>query len=138
MGDEYIEEFNAERSDFSRDALEVTAYRKLAPGFSAYAGGDVAFNVQPTGSKRLRLVGGIELADVANEGPKQFVGGVNVSLDQDASWRPQVNVQTGVVFFPENERRLRLSLDVVFGPSIQGEFHREDETVMMLGLLLEL
>ncbi len=138
LGDEYIEEFNAERSDFSRDALEVTAYRRLTPGFSAYAGGDVAFNVQPTGSKRLRLVGGIELADVANEGPEQFFGGVNVSLDQDASWRPQVNVQTGVIFFPENERRLRLSLDVVFGPSIQGEFHREDETVVMLGLLLEL
>lgn len=61
-----------------------------------------------------------------------------MSLDQDTSWRPQVSVQTGVVLFPENERRLRFLLDVVFGPSIQGEFHPEDETVVMLGLLLEL
>ncbi len=138
LGDEYIEVFNAERSDFSRDAIEVTAYRKLTSGFSAYAGGDVAFNVQPTGSKRLRLVGGIEFADVANEGPEQFFGGINVSLYQDASWRPQVNIQTGVMLFPENERRLRFLLGVVFGPSIQGEFHRDDETVVMLGFLLEL
>ena len=49
-----------------------------------------------------------------------------------------MNVQTGVILFPENESRLRFSLDVVFGPSIQGEFHREDETVVMLGVLLEL
>ena len=61
-----------------------------------------------------------------------------MSLYQDTSWRPQVNVQTGMTLFPENERRLRFLLEVVFGPSIQGEFHRQDETAVMLGFLLEL
>ena len=42
---------------------------QLTSGFSAYAGGDFAFHVQPIGSKRFRLVGGIEFADVANAGP---------------------------------------------------------------------
>ncbi len=138
LGDEYIEDFNTERSDFSRDAFEITVYRNLTPGFSAYAGGDFAVNVQPVGSKRFRVLWGIELEDVASTGAGRFFGGVDVNMYQDNDWRPRVNVQAGVLLLPEQERRLRFVMDMAFGRSIQGEFYREAETVIMMGMLIEL
>ncbi len=138
LGDEYIERFDEERSDFSRDALEVTAYRRLPAGFAAYAGGDFAVNVEPVGSKRFRLLGGVEFAARSTDGPTQFFGGVNVDLNQDDSWSPRVNIQQGVRLFPQNGRNLSFVLEFAFGKSIQGEFHGKDETVVMLGALLEL
>jgi hypothetical protein len=138
LGDEYIERFEKERLDFSRDAFEVTVYRKLPAGFAAYAGGDFAVNVEPIGSERFRLLGGVEFAGAATNGSVQFFGGVDLDLNQDVSWSPRVNIQQGVRLFPENERNLSFVLEVAFGKSIQGEFHRENETVVMLGALLEL
>ena len=138
LGDEYIERFGTERSEFSRDALEVTVYRKLPAGFAAYAGGDIAFNVYPIGSKRFRVLGGVEFASLSTDGPTQFFGGVNVDLNQDASWSPRVNIQQGVRLFPQNEWNLSFVLELAFGQSHQGEFHGEKETVLMLGALLEL
>ena len=138
LGDEYLEDFDAERLDFTRDAFEITVYRSLTPGFSAYAGGDFAVNVDPIGSKRFRVLGGIELTDVASTGAGRFFGGVDVNMYQDDDWKPRVNVQAGVLLLPEQERRLRFVMDMAFGRSIQGEFHPEAETVIMLGLLIEL
>ncbi len=138
LGDEYLEDFNAERLDFTRDAFEITVYRNLTPGFSAYAGGDFAVNVDPIGSKRFRVLGGIELTDVASTGAGRFFGGVDVNMFQDDDWRPRVNVQAGVLLLPEQERHLSFTMDIAFGRSIQGEFHPEAETVIMAGLLIEL
>ncbi len=138
LGDEYIEDFDAERLDFSRDALEITVYRSLTAGFSAYAGGDFAINVDPIGSKRFRVLGGIELTDVASTGAGRFFGGVDVNMRQDDDWRPRVSVQVGVFLLPDKERRLRFAMDMAFGRSIQGEFHREPETVIMAGMFFEM
>lgn len=138
LGDEYIEDFNAARLDFTRDAFEIMVYRSVTSGFSAYGGGDFAFQVDPVGSKRFRVLGGIELTDVASTGAGRFFGGVDVNMYQDDDWKPRVNVQVGVFLLPEQEKRLRFAMDIAFGRSIQGEFHREAETVVMLGMLLDL
>lgn len=138
LGDEYIERFEAERFNFSRDAMEITAYWRMFPGFSAYAGGDVAINIEPLGSKRLGVLGGVEYEDVAGNGSGRFFGGVNVVMDQELSWQPRVNVQSGMMLFPHSDRHLRFTLDVSFGQSFQGQFREEKETVLMLGLLVDL
>ncbi len=138
LGDEYLEDFETERLDFTRDAIEITVYRNLTPGFSAYAGGDFAVNVDPIGSKRFRVLGGIELTEVTSTGAGRFFGGVDVDMFQDDDWRPRVNVQAGVLLLPEQERRLRFVMDMAFGRSMQGEFHHDPETVVMLGMLIEL
>ncbi len=84
------------------------------------------------------MLWGIELTDVASTGAGQFFGGVDINMNQDDGWKPRVNVQAGVLFLPEEERRLRLVMDMAFGRSMQGEFHHDAETVVMLGLLFEM
>ena len=139
IGDEYVERFSVERSDFSRDALGFLAYHNIEPGVGLYAGGEAAIlNVEPNNSDPVVVQAGIEYTEPAGAGPTQLYGGVDVTLDQDASWRPRVTTQAGVMLFPHNGHRLRFVFELAFGPSRQGEFHRLRETVVGLGLLLEM
>ncbi len=138
LGDEYIELFGATRADYTRDGLGFMAYRQVTPKVGLYGGGDVAFNVDPDDAKRIALQAGIELNETPSTGASQPYGGVDVLLAQDTSWRPRVNLQSGVRLVPQSRRSLRLVFEWLFGPSPQGEFHQVDETLVSLGLVLEM
>ena len=138
LGDEYIERFSEERADYTRDGLGFAAYRKIIPQLAIYGGADVAVNVDPDDAKRIALQTGLEFVETSPSGNTQTYGGIDLMLDQDSSWRPRVNLQAGVLLFPQNRRRARIVFEMLFGPSPQGEFHRIDETLLSLGMLLEL
>lgn len=137
VGDEYLEEFNVVRSDFSRDVAAVTGYVRVTPQFAIYGGPDIAFNVEPNGGGRWGAQGGIELRDSRPGRAAALFGGADVRIDEDSNWRPRLNLQTGMLFLPEGATRLRLLAEVGFGPSRQGEFNRFDETVFGMGLVIE-
>ena len=138
LGDEYQNRFDVERSGYSRDQLGLTVYRHIGKGFSMYGGGNVAFNVEPDPSDRIALNAGFELiGKVTTQGYKPFLG-VDVYIDQDSSWKPRVNVQTGMIFFPNSDRRLKFIFEFLGGPSPQGEFHKKTVSLATLGLHLEL
>ena len=138
LGDEYIELFATERADFTRDGIGFMAYRRVAPGLGLYGGGDVAVNVDPNDAKRLALQGGVEFTPTPATGVAQPYGGIDVLLDQDSSWKPRVNVQAGAKLFPQDRRRVRLVFELLFGSSPQGEFHQSTETVVSLGMFIEM
>ncbi len=138
LGDEYAERFGVERSDYSRDDLGVTAYRTVATGVGLYGGGSIGFNVHPRDADRLALSGGIELKDTRPNHSTRLFGGADVYVDQDSSWRPRVNLQAGVRFFADRPNSIRLVGEFLTGPSPQGEFHRDNATLITLGLYLEL
>ena len=138
LGDEYIKRFATERANFTRDGIGFMAYRRVAPSLGLYGGGDVAFNVDPNDGKRLALQGGVEFEQTASTGVAQPYGGIDVLLDQDSSWKPRVNVQAGAKLFPQDRRHVRLVFELLFGSSSQGEFHHLTETVVSLGISIEM
>ncbi len=138
LGDEYIEKTAAERLDYTRDAFGVLVYKGVVRGVGVYAGGDVAFNVDPSDAKRFAVQGGIELTGETATGRSPFFAGVDVYLDQDSSWKPRVNIQAGIAVPANNRRRLRFQAELLFGPSPQGEFHRLEETLLTLGVGFDL
>ena len=138
LGDEYIKRFAAERADFTRDGVGFMAYRRVTPGLGLYGGGDVAFNVDPNDAKRLAVQGGVEFTQTHSTGVAQPYGGIDILLDQDSSWKPRVNVQAGAKLFPQDRRRVRLVFELLFGSSPQGEFHHSTETVVSLGMSIEM
>lgn len=139
LGDEYVEQTGAERLDYTRDSFGAMAYTAgLVRGVGLYAGGNVAFNIDPSDGKRFALQGGIELTGETASGRSPLFGGVDVYLDQDSSWKPRVNIQAGIAVPANNRRRLRFQAEVLFGRSPQGEFHRLDETLLTLGVGFDL
>ena len=138
LGDEYIKRFATERANFTRDAIGFMAYRHVTPSLVFYGGGDVAFNVDPNDAKRLALQGGVEFTQTTSTGVAQPYWGIDVLVDQDSSWKPRVNVQAGAKLFPQDRRRVRLVFELLFGSSPQGEFHHSTETVLSLGIVLEM
>jgi hypothetical protein len=139
LGDEYVEQTQAERLDYTRDSFGVMAYTAaLVRGVGVYAGGDVAFNIDPNSAKRFALQGGIELTGETASGTSPFFAGVDVYLDQDSSWKPRVNIQAGFAVPANNRRGLRFQAEVLFGRSPQGEFHRLEETLLTLGVGFDL
>jgi hypothetical protein len=138
LGDEYATRFGVPRSDYSRDDLGATVYRTVAPGVGLYGGGSVGFNVHPRDGERLAFNGGIELRGTQADNGTRLIGGADVYVDQDSSWRPRVNLQAGVRFFANRQNSIRLLGELLTGPSPQGEFHREDATLITLGLYVEL
>jgi hypothetical protein len=139
LGDEYVERTGAERLDYTRDSFGVMAYTAgLVRGLGVYAGGDVAINVDPHGAGRVALQGGVEYTGETATGRLPLFGGVDVYLDEDSSWKPRVNMQAGIAVPANNRRRLRFQVEVLFGPSPQGEFHRLDETLLTLGVGFDL
>jgi hypothetical protein len=138
LGDEYAKRFGVERSDYSRDDIGATVYRSVASGVGLYGGGSIGLNVHPRDADRLAFSGGIELKDVRPDHSTRLFGGADVYVDQDSSWRPRVNLQAGVRFFADRQNSIRLVGEFLNGPSPQGEFHRDDATLITLGLYLDL
>lgn len=138
LGDEYIKRFATERANFTRDAIGFMAYRRVTRSLGFYGGGDVAFNVDPNDGKRLALQGGVEFTQTTSTGVAQPYWGIDVLVDQDSSWKPRVNVQAGAKLFPQERRHVRLVFELLFGSSPQGEFHHSTETVLSLGMMIEM
>ncbi|NIM50133.1 MAG: DUF1207 domain-containing protein [Gemmatimonadales bacterium] len=139
MGDEYLERFELQRVDFARDELEALAYVRIGSGLGVYGGGGWAFRVDPTGAKRLTVRGGAELEALALLGPLRPYAAADVQLEQDNDWEPRLNLQAGLRFLPFNgQRGVRIAIELLTGPSPQGQFHGDRTAFIALGMFLDL
>jgi len=138
IGDEYIERFNAEIDDYSRDAADFTGFYQASPVLGLYGGGNYAFNVHPTGSRRLLLRAGAQAESTRSYGALSPYFAVDVEWEQNNEWEPRMNIQLGVRL-PDiaGGRSLRLALEYLAGPSPQGQFRHESVRHFTLGFSID-
>ena len=138
LGDEYLERFDVERIPYSRDALEATAYWRPGGALGVYGGARWAFRVDPPEHRRWAVRGGVEIQG-AGGGRRQPYVAADLELDQQSRWEPRLNVQAGVRFAPSGSRpAARLGVEVLTGPSPQGQFWDRRATHVTLGITLDL
>ncbi len=138
LGDEYIERFEVERLDFARDSGELLVYLQVLSWLGVYGGGGYAFNVQLRDGKRFGFQAGAQA-----DGPQVLPGvdlyaALDLRMDQDAAWDPRVNAQAGLRLSTVGQRTARLALDVLTGPTPQGQFVGLHTTFVSLGLYFDL
>ncbi len=137
LGDDYIARFEVDPEGYLRDAVGLLGYWQASPAVGLYGGGNYAFNVDPNVNRRLALEGGTEIY-TRNAYPTPFYGGVDVYVDQDSSFRPRVNTHVGASIVDEGHRGIRFIMELLVGPSPQGEFRRGDVTLIAIGLVVEI
>jgi hypothetical protein len=137
IGDEYIARFDAPIGDYSRDVMDLTAFYQATESVGLYGGGNWAFNVHPTGSRRWIVRAGAQTE--ARDSERAFLpyGAVDVQWEQNNAWEPRMNVQLGVRL-PElgGKRALRLAMEFLAGPSPQGQFREEHVRQLTLGFYI--
>ncbi|MFC1639138.1 DUF1207 domain-containing protein [Gemmatimonadota bacterium] len=138
IGDEYIARFDAEVADYSRDVTDFTAFYQATESVGLYGGGNWAFNVHPTGSRRLLVRAGAQAETRNTTRALLPYGAVDVQWEQNNSWEPRLNVQVGVRLPKIGGRRsMRLAMEFLAGPSPQGQFHEEHVRQVTLGLFID-
>ena len=138
IGDEYIARFDAEVGDYSRDVTDVTAFYQATESVGLYGGGNWAFNVHPTDSRRLVVRAGAQAETRSSTQALLPYGAVDVQWEQNIAWEPRMNVQVGVRL-PNggNGRALRLAIEFLAGPSPQGQFREEHVRQLTLGFYID-
>lgn len=138
LGDEYSARFDATAENFGRDALELTAFRRVAPGLGVYGGINWSYNVHPDNAERFILRTGLQVETPSDDGPILPYGAVDVQWEQDNAWEPRMNVQIGLRL-PELEGRrlVRVAAEFFVGPSAQGQFHDEHVRQVTFGVYVD-
>jgi hypothetical protein len=134
LGDEYIDRFNAFTAGYSIDNLRAIWFQSVGRHAEVYGGGTFAVNVTPGGSDRLAVQFGAQLQELpVSELAEGFVS-LDVSVDQNADWDPRFSMRSGITFLPENPNRFSVVLELLTGPSPQGEFLKNHETFIAIGV----
>jgi hypothetical protein len=135
MGDEYNRRFGDPGADFSRDAVEVLAFRKPLDVLGAWAGVRYGYNVKPEDDERWILRAGAQLEARPDAAPLlPFLAG-DAELDQEAGMRPRLEVRVGA-WLPRvaDRRAIRISLVALTGPTPLGQFGFRPTTQIGLSL----
>lgn len=138
LGDEYSERFQVSRVDFNRDVGEFLAFFGVGNGLGLYGGGGYAFNVDPDEAARWMAQTGAEYIGPALGAGLRFFTAVDVRLEQDRDWAPRFNAQTGLLMRASGRRDVRLAIELLSGPSPQGQFHARQTTLVTVGVYLDL
>ena len=138
IGDEYIARFGAEVGDYSRDVTDFTAFYQATESVGLYGGGNWAFNVHPTGARRLLVRAGAQAETHDSERAILPYGAAHVEWEQNTEWEPRLNVQVGIRL-PRVAagRSLRLAMEFLAGPSPQGQFLEEHVRQLTLGFFID-
>lgn len=138
IGDEYIARFDAEVGDYSRDVTDVTAFYQATESVGLYGGGNWAFNVHPTDSRRLVVRAGAQAETRGSTKALLPYGAVDVQWEQNVAWEPRMNLQVGVRLPNAGKgRALRLAIEYLAGPSPQGQFREEHVRQLTLGFYID-
>ena len=137
FGDEYLERFELERVPSAFDALEVTGYVRPLAGFGLYGGGRWSFRVDPPDTRRWAVQGGAEVEAQSGTVARPFAAG-DIELDQLYGWTPRINLQAGAHLRAPNERpAVRIAVEFMTGPSLQGQFQGARVTHITLGAIID-
>jgi hypothetical protein len=135
MGDEYSRRFGDTGVDFSRDALEVLAFRQPQEVLGTWVGARYGYNVKPEDDKRWILRIGAQLEARPDAGLFLPFLAADAELDQEAGMRPRVEVRVGAWLPRLGDRRaIRLSLVALNGPTPLGQFGFRSTTQIGLSL----
>lgn len=134
MGDEYSRRFEEIGTNFSRDAVELLAFRNLSSNLGVYGGARYAYNVHPESGARWVLRGGSQLEAEEKGGLLRPFTALDLEWDQDAGGT-RIEGRVGAWLPPVRERRnISLALTVLTGPSPMGQFSGESSTQVGLGI----
>lgn len=135
MGDEYSRRFGDPGINFSRDALEILAFRKAGDTFGAWAGARFGYNVKPEDDKRWVLRAGAQLEASHDAGLFLPFLAMDAEMDQEAGMRPRIEARVGAWLPRLGDRRsIRLSMVALTGPSPLGQFRFRSATQVGLSL----
>jgi hypothetical protein len=138
MGDEYIKVFEVPRVDFTRDELELVGLLQAHELLGVYAGGSWVLRRDPPDMKRWNLRGGLQFEAQQLNGGRPYAA-VDVQLDEDDAWKPQLTIHAGFHFFgADRARGIRLISEFFTGPAWQGQFYTENTTYFTLGVIIDL
>lgn len=137
LGDEYARRFEDSGINFSRDAAELMAFRRVTPDLGVYGGARYAYIVHPEESDPWVLRIGAEWR--GDEGRRRTFkpfAASDIEWDQDAGHTPRIHL-TGGIWLPEIQGggTLRLSLGLLTGPSPMGQFNGGSTTQIGLGIM---
>jgi hypothetical protein len=135
MGDEYSRRFGDPGFNASRDAAELLFFRHLTGGAGAWAGVRYGYNVHPQEDRKWVIRGGAQVGSLPDAGPLLPFLATDMEFDQEAGWRPRVEVRVGS-WLPRvgERRRIRLSLVVLNGPTPLGQFDFRPTTQIGISL----
>lgn len=138
LGDEYLERFDVKRIPYARDALEATGYLSAAARLGFYVGTRWSFRVDPPEHKRWVLRAGAEFEESGERSVRAFIAG-DTEFDQQYGWDPRVNIQAGVrVYAPRDRPAIRIVVELLTGPSPQGQFGGAHTSHVSLGIIVQL
>lgn len=135
LGDDYMLRFDEFSEGYLRDDVGFTVFRQLGKVVGVYGGGNYAFNVDPNENHRGAINLGVEINRLSHN---PWYSGLDIYSDQDANWEPRFNVHLGRRTHFADGRGLRVTFEMLFGPSPQGEFRRGDVFLVATGLAIEI
>ena len=138
QGDEYRIRFPLEgRSAYSRDAISAVGVLRSGTNLFVYGGVEGAFNIEPNEGERIVFQAGAEATGARAHGILFPYAAVDLRFDQDNDWDPRINGQMGLQFFSDRSPSFRVAMEVLLGQSPQGEFNRQTEKQLNLGVYID-
>lgn len=144
VGDEYAERTGRRRAGYTREELQAAVAWRAALRWRLYgeAAWGYVLRADDAAGRELQEPGRLE-AGVEYDGPLRLLSGragwfaaVDATAYQESDWRPDVTVHAGLSF-PKRERRWRLGVLLYDGRVPLGEFFRDEESYVGLGLWLD-
>lgn len=136
LGDEYAERFDTVRTAHNRDALDGTAYYKPLPQLAVYAGVRWGLVVEPPGSGRMTLHGGVEIEARTHEAFGRPFLAADLRWDDDSD-RVGFTLKGGARMWAlERRPDVRFFVEYYAGPSPMGEFAGIDATWFGMGVTI--
>lgn len=133
IGDEYGRRFDERGVNFSRDAVDFTAYFRPLPVLGAYGGLFYSVITNPEARNLWRAHAGLELEPGHRRTWTPYAA-ADLELDESVEWQPRLSAQAGIWLPAVDGRPLRLALEGIAGPSPLGQFNGVDTRQVGLAL----
>lgn len=135
MADEYNRRFSEPGFNSSRDAAEVMVFRQASSVLGTWAAVRYGYNVHPEDDERWVIRFGAQAQAPPDYGALLPFVAADVESDGAGGMRPRIEFRIGAWLPPmQGERRIRLSLVALTGPSPLGQFDYRPTTQVGLSL----
>ena len=139
LGDEYQDRTGVHRLNYTREEVAVGAAWRFSPRWRGYGETGIAYREGNEELEPWRVQVGIEYESKPNVWAGRFATYVaaDFSSMEERLWRLDSTLQGGIVT-RSNGRTMRLFLELRDGRPTMGEFYKFSETVISIGLKIDL